>query len=872
MSESVLKKQKTCVLGDTDHITVHMRPPVKGTPLIILGLYPGPRATTEISRTEKELKKLLLPGMEVAWVDLCVLSANYVNRIIDQRAIEKWMRDEELMTDYHKRFAAQLGARVGGGVSVVYIAGRTCQMAFQEMITRGWVSRICELSPLGISLCETGGVRFVTLEGRPHPSWHLVTGGEKTLRGLFAETCAMLNAVSLCCLGGDVSTDSMTRHVVAGLQIGADDLARREQGQMFMTRLLHDNDSGRFPPKHAHLRNVQAYLPAVQELLVKWRERGLATLKAVLLNGALYLNLASVDAVLEAWHQRLGTKNFVTFMCNSVAARLGDPPFDTALEAWHQRLEGRFATLICDGVAARLGEPPFDAVLETWHQRLGGKFVTLMCDGVAARLGDPALNFDAALEAWHKRLGGKFVTLMCGGVAARLGDPAFDAALEASWHKRLGGKFVTFLCDGVAARLGDPAFDAALEAWHRRLGGKFVTFLCGGVATRLGDPAFGAALEAWHQRLEGSFVTFICNGVAARLGDPAFGAALEAWHQRLEGSFVTFICNGVAARLGNPQFDAAAERWLVTLDTRNFARIFGTGGVANRMVDAGFEGRVRTHLDRVTDGARQHVARRLHMRSTCAAPACNEAAADRNATLSSTTAGVLGNGLMAQHARLHIAGAQIASIDATAQQERAATNFKYRPTTVHHLSVETRPSRKAVEGSRRGKPSRKAVADGRREKPSRTAVAESRHGPLSTTADEESRRGQPSRTAIADDCRGRLSRTDTTCSARLRCMPVFFMNRPVHCGFLLASLLRRCENRLPRLHGFRRCGRWPRLARTPLDHSRHRHQVIGCGQTLGSRCRCCCCCFDVGFAHTHQRHAFDINILARENACNFCCL
>ncbi|KAG5179457.1 hypothetical protein JKP88DRAFT_224282 [Tribonema minus] len=60
---------------------------------------------------------------------------------------------------------------------------------------------------------------------------------------------------------------------------------------------------------------------------------------------------------------------------------------------------------------------------------------------------------------------------------------------------------------------------------------------------------------------------------------------------------------------------------------------------------------------------------------------------------------------------------------------------------------------------------------------------------------------------------------------------------PVHFGFLLASPLRQCKNRHPRLHGFL-CGQWPRLARTHLDHSRHRHEVLGCGHTLGGRCRC----------------------------------
>jgi hypothetical protein len=63
-----------------------------------------------------------------------------------------------------------------------------------------------------------------------------------------------------------------------------------------------------------------------------------------------------------------GNAGFVTFMCNGVAARLGDSTFTDLLEEWRGVLgNAGFVTFMCDSVAARLGDSTFTDLLEEWR-------------------------------------------------------------------------------------------------------------------------------------------------------------------------------------------------------------------------------------------------------------------------------------------------------------------------------------------------------------------------------------------------------------------------------------------------------------------------------------------------------------------------
>ncbi|KAG5186603.1 hypothetical protein JKP88DRAFT_254477 [Tribonema minus] len=588
MSETVLKKQKRCVRGAEEDVTIYISAPVADVQLINFALYPGPRAQTETARTEKEMRKLLNAGVEMAWVDLCCISANVRNDIIDQGVIASWVVDDEIIHDFYHRFSLQLAA--AASIPFVYIAGRTCQAAFERMITLGFISRMEELSSLGVTLCEAGDFCFAAIEGRPHPSHHLVTGREVSVTGIFEETIAMINGVVSCCASGDLSPGNTSRCLIAAMSIDEEELAVRMRGREYRTHLLYSSSSGRFPLRDIHLRNVKAHLPEVRATLSKWAERGINTLMSILRSGNIYLDLPAYNSTLDVWFERLGAARFVTFMCNGIAARLLNPLFAARLEIWFERLgAARFVTFMCDSIAPRLLDPLFAARLEIWFERLGAaaRFVTFMCDSIAARLLDPL--FAACLDIWIERLGAaRFVTFMCGGVAARLLDPLFSACLDV-WFERLGAaRFVTFMCGGVAARLLDPLFAASLDIWFERLGAaRFVTFMCNGIAARLLDPLFAASLEIWFERLGAAarFVTFMCDSIAARLLDPLFAASLDIWFERLGAArFVTFMCNGIAARLLDPLFTASLDIWFERLGAARFVT-FMCGGIAARLLD-----------------------------------------------------------------------------------------------------------------------------------------------------------------------------------------------------------------------------------------------------------------------------------------------
>ncbi|KAG5183338.1 hypothetical protein JKP88DRAFT_255839 [Tribonema minus] len=243
-----------------------------GTPLIVQGLYPAAKAATRTSATETEMLKTLDRNHFtcVVWNDLCVLSSNTNNKTIDQDIIKTFVNDGEIIKDYYQRLNIQLQAVDPATIPCIFIAGKTCQASLEMAIELGLVSRVQELSPLGVTVCEISGRVTVVLEGRPHPSWHLMTGRKEIAKKTFNETIAMLNSMVRCCASGDITSAMMTQSLMDALAINPEELRRRTEGRSFLTQLLYGDISGRFPASHAHLRNVKAHMPDVKATLLKW--------------------------------------------------------------------------------------------------------------------------------------------------------------------------------------------------------------------------------------------------------------------------------------------------------------------------------------------------------------------------------------------------------------------------------------------------------------------------------------------------------------------------------------------------------------------------------------------------------------------------
>jgi len=434
----------TCIIGDPDGAFVHFAPlTTSDNSLLVLGLYPNAKADIKrVCATEHEMLDLLKFD-NVDWVDFVPLSSRSTNAVIDQRIVESFADDEELVRDYCRRFAEHLSADANA-MGCVYIAGGTCQAAFEKAIKMEIITReVCLSATHDISIMSIGGKRFIVLEHAPHPSWHLVMGREPKAVRIFKETMCTFNGMRCWCAApGEAPLDECVHAALGDL---ADTFAARASARPFLTELLYKKSTDHFSPKHAHLRHMDAHLPKVQVLLRKWHERGPKVLQSILMSGDLYTDLVGRDAALEKWFIKLGPKAFPTFMCNGIASRIGEEAFEKVLERWFNKLGPKaFPTFMCNGIASRIGEEAFEKVLERWFNKLGPKaFPTFMCNGIASRIGEEA--FEKVLERWLELLathgdleGSSFVSIFSrGSFVMRVAERKFEAHLVELFTKKL---------------------------------------------------------------------------------------------------------------------------------------------------------------------------------------------------------------------------------------------------------------------------------------------------------------------------------------------------------------------------------------------------------------------------------------------------
>ena len=148
------------------------------------------------SATEKRMRQFLSDEFTgVSWIDLCHMSAVDKNDAINQWAIEKSLADPRVLDAYHDRFMIQMSA--SDTIPVVYVAGKTCQKPFDMMKDRNMVTPVTDRSVPSASarLYTSRDKVFLAAEDRPHPSYHLVKGGESQSTASFRETMHVLNAL-----------------------------------------------------------------------------------------------------------------------------------------------------------------------------------------------------------------------------------------------------------------------------------------------------------------------------------------------------------------------------------------------------------------------------------------------------------------------------------------------------------------------------------------------------------------------------------------------------------------------------------------------------------------------------------------------------
>ena len=79
----------------------------------------------------------------------------------------------------------------------MYVAGKTPQAAMNKMVEMALIVRdelICEC--LGVSKMIADGIFFIVVEGRRHPSYHLVSACAPEALSEFRETMRLLNVLA----------------------------------------------------------------------------------------------------------------------------------------------------------------------------------------------------------------------------------------------------------------------------------------------------------------------------------------------------------------------------------------------------------------------------------------------------------------------------------------------------------------------------------------------------------------------------------------------------------------------------------------------------------------------------------------------------
>jgi hypothetical protein len=120
--------------------------------------------------TEREMKKILDAEVleHVAWIDVCMLSADHVNADINQGVIESRSSDIDIVSDWIRRFTTQLEAGDPDGVSTVYVAGKIPQAYFKTAKKLKLVNLVERHTP-DVAEYEINGRRFICIEGHHHP-------------------------------------------------------------------------------------------------------------------------------------------------------------------------------------------------------------------------------------------------------------------------------------------------------------------------------------------------------------------------------------------------------------------------------------------------------------------------------------------------------------------------------------------------------------------------------------------------------------------------------------------------------------------------------------------------------------------------------
>jgi hypothetical protein len=373
MVPDIDKYYVTCFEGKVNVVAFKfIQDAVCGYALIIQGIYPiSNDFQGKIGSTERHilqyLKSEYFPVGKISWNDVCPYSSKTTNSVMKQSKIKKLIEIDEVIQDNYYRLDQHLKCTGTDRIPCVFLAGDTCRWAFRRACDMGIVTdKISLAKQYDVWRCRINGIICLVLDGRNHPSAHLMAGQSGTANEEFIETIFILNAMGRCTFeaaksGHDDITPEMFQIC---LKIELDELEEesmmRLEGRKLMTELLYGNPSGIFPGNHRMLRHMAGHKEEVRMQVIEWKKLGYKVLFSILLHGYIYLNPLDYVEQVEYWRKEFDNDEmFAKFMSSGVASFLNDEPVIGVMVYMREELDNDeiFVKSLSNGFAKAISDP-----------------------------------------------------------------------------------------------------------------------------------------------------------------------------------------------------------------------------------------------------------------------------------------------------------------------------------------------------------------------------------------------------------------------------------------------------------------------------------------------------------------------------------
>ena len=214
--------------------------------------------------------------------------------------------------------------------------------------------------------CRINGIICLVLDGRAHPSAHLMAGRSSVAIEEFIETIFILNAMGRCTFEAAKSghNDITPEIFQICLKIELDELAEeikmQREGRILMTELLYGDSSGIFPENHRMLRHMAGHKEEVRMQVREWKKLGSKVLFSILLHGYIYLNPLDYVEAVKFWKKEFDNDViFATFMSRGVARFLNDESVKGVLVHMREQIDNDeiFVKILPNGFAKAISDP-----------------------------------------------------------------------------------------------------------------------------------------------------------------------------------------------------------------------------------------------------------------------------------------------------------------------------------------------------------------------------------------------------------------------------------------------------------------------------------------------------------------------------------